>query len=206
VVGKTLNITSDKLLLTISGVAKDFPANSSFKFDIVIPRMADPYYNDELKRGTNSFNDLLMIRLVKGTNVNMFQKKLDAFSTRYFKTLTESMAKQDPKNKPEDFHVYLRPFAEAHYNQSENWNHYTDLKKHLPVGLPGDNYFIYCLFKLYPANTNQCYFPVAGCRGSQNDRSGEKADHPSILYRNTIAGFYSSYSGFAGFIYMPAFL
>ncbi|MDP9081472.1 MAG: ABC transporter permease [Bacteroidota bacterium] len=128
VIGKALNITSDKLLLTISGVAKDFPANSSFKFDIVIPRIADPYYSDELKRGTNSFNDLLMIRLVKGTNVNAFQKKLDAFSTRYFKTLTESMAKQDPKNKPENFHVYLRPFAEAHYNQSENWNHYTDLK------------------------------------------------------------------------------
>ncbi|MDB5086844.1 MAG: FtsX-like permease family protein [Mucilaginibacter sp.] len=127
-VGKTLNITSEKLLLTISGIAKDFPANSSFRFDIIIPRSTDPYYNDELKRGADGFSDLLIIRLIKGINVTAFQKKLDVFSAKYFKTLMESMAKQDPKNKPESFHVSLRPFAEAHYNQSEGWNHYTDLK------------------------------------------------------------------------------
>jgi putative ABC transport system permease protein len=128
VVGKTLNITSEKLLLTISGVAKDFPANSSLKYDIIIPRSTDPEYKDELARGTNSFNDLLIIKLVKGTDAEAFQKKLDAFSTKYFKTLMESMAQQDPKNKPENFHVTLRPFAEAHYNQSEGWDHYTDKK------------------------------------------------------------------------------
>lgn len=127
-IGKTLNITSDKILITVSGIAKDFPANSSFRFDLVIPRETDPYYNDEIKRGPDGFNDLLIIRLVKGTNVNGFQKKLDAFSKQYFKSLTESMAKEDPKNKPESFHVSLRPFAEAHYNQSEGWSHYTDLK------------------------------------------------------------------------------
>ncbi|MDB5137279.1 MAG: FtsX-like permease family protein [Mucilaginibacter sp.] len=127
-VGKVLNITSDKLLLTISGVAKDFPANSSFKFDIIVPRKADPEYAEEMKQGTNGFSDLLIIKLQKGTNEFNFQKKLDIFSKGYFKSLTESMAKDNPKDKPQSFHVYLRPFAEAHYNQSEGWNHYTDLK------------------------------------------------------------------------------
>ena len=127
-VGKTLNLTSEGLLLTVSGIAKDFPANSSFRFDIIIPRESDPYYADELKRGTNTFSDLLVVSLVKGTNLVNFQKKLAAFSKQYFKTLTESMYKEDPKNKPADFHVYLRPFADAHYNQSSGWSHYTDLK------------------------------------------------------------------------------
>jgi putative ABC transport system permease protein len=127
-VGKILNITNDKLLLTVSGVAKDFPANSSFRYDILIPFETNPYYKDELKQGTNSFNDLLILKLRKGTDAISFQKKLDVFSKIYFKSVVESIAKGSPQDKPESFHVFLRPFADAHYNQSGGWNHYTDLK------------------------------------------------------------------------------
>jgi putative ABC transport system permease protein len=127
-VGKILNITSDKLLLTVSGVAKDFPANSSFRYDIMVPFETNPYYEQELKQGTSSFNDLLILKLRKGTDAISFQKKLDAFSKIYFKSVVESMAKGSPEEKPESFHVFLRPFADAHYNQSAGWNHYTDLK------------------------------------------------------------------------------
>lgn len=128
VTGKTINITSENLLLTISGVAKDFPANSSFRFDLLIPREADAGYVKELKRGTNTFSEILILRLAPHTNIPNFHKSLDAFSTKYFKSLTDDMAKMDPKNKPAAFHVYLRPFAQAHYNQSNGWAHYTDLK------------------------------------------------------------------------------
>ncbi len=127
-IGKILNITSNKLLLTVSGVAKDFPTNSSFRYDIIVPLESNPDYQEELKQGTNSFSDLLIIRLQKGTDVVKFQKKLDVFSTIYFKSVAESMANNNPKDKPEPFHVYLRPFADAHYNQGEGWGHYTDLK------------------------------------------------------------------------------
>ena len=127
-VGKILNITKDKLLLTVSGVAKDFPANSSFRYDIMVPFETNPYYKDELKQGTNGFNDLLILTLRKGTDAVSFQKKLDAFSKVYFKSVVESMAKGSPQDKPQSFHVFLRPFADAHYNQSGGWNHYTDLK------------------------------------------------------------------------------
>lgn len=127
-IGEVLNITSDKLLLTVSGVAKDFPSNSSFRFDILVPRAADVDYVNEMKQGTNGFSDLLIIKLRKGTNEINFKKKLDDFSKGYFKSVAESMAKNNPKDKPQSFHVYLRPFAEAHYNQSVGWDHYTDLK------------------------------------------------------------------------------
>lgn len=127
-IGKVINLTGDKLLLTVTGVAQDFPTNSSFQYDILVPREIDPNYTDELKQGTNTFSDLLIIKLRPGTNAFGFQKKLDGFSKQYFKSFTESMAKNDPKDKPRDFHISLRPFAEAHYNQSEGWGHYTDSK------------------------------------------------------------------------------
>lgn len=125
-VGKTLNITSDKLLLTVTGVAKDFPQNSSYRFDILVPIKADEGYNEAMKSGVNSFSELLVIRLVKGTDLPRFQQKLDAFTKNYFKPLTDELAKEDPKTKPAQFKVYLRPYAQAHFNQSENWGHYTD--------------------------------------------------------------------------------
>ncbi|MBS1525090.1 MAG: ABC transporter permease [Bacteroidetes bacterium] len=127
-VGKVLNITSEKLLLNITGVAKDFPHNSSFRFDVVIPRETMPDYTSELAQGTNSFSDLLVIKLVKNADINAFRAKLDVFSKKYFQSLVESMAKNNPKDKPVDMHIYVRPFADAHYNQAGGWGHYTDLK------------------------------------------------------------------------------
>ena len=127
-IGKVINLVTDKLLLTVTGVAKDFPANSSFQYDILVPRETDPNYAEEIKNGTNGFSDLLVVKLQPGTDAFDFQKKLDAFSKQYFKSITESMASSHPKDKPQAFHIFLRPFADAHYNQSEGWGHYTDLK------------------------------------------------------------------------------
>jgi putative ABC transport system permease protein len=39
------------------------------------------------------------------------------------------MAKTDPEFKREDFYAAIRPLAEAHYNASSGWYHYTDLEK-----------------------------------------------------------------------------
>jgi putative ABC transport system permease protein len=75
-IGRSLNITSENLLLTITGVAKNFPANSSLNFDIVIPREADQYYAETMKGGINQFNDLAILRLNKNTNASNFQHKL----------------------------------------------------------------------------------------------------------------------------------
>jgi len=127
-IGKTLNITSENLLLTVTGVAKDFPANSSLNYDILIPRQADGDYKNEVSGGVNNFSDLTIIRLSKNTNAAAFGKKLDAFSKQYFQPVVNSMAKNDPKDKIAQMHIYLRPFADAHYSPIHTWGHYTDLK------------------------------------------------------------------------------
>ncbi|HXL56156.1 MAG TPA: ABC transporter permease, partial [Chitinophagaceae bacterium] len=129
-VGKTLLLPGeDSTLFTVSGVTKDFPVNSSFQFDLIMPRESHPGYKDELNRGLNTFSDLLIIQFKKGINIQAFQKKLDAFGKRYFQSaLKEWAAFPGSTTKPENFHIYLRPFAKAHYNASSGWWHYTDLK------------------------------------------------------------------------------
>jgi len=129
-IGKTLLFPGeDSALFTVSGIAKDFPANSSFQFDLVIPRESKAGYKEEVDRGLNTFSDLLIIQIKKGINVPAFEQKLDAFARKYFQaTLKEWAGFPGSTVKPEKFHLFLRPYAEAHYNASSGWGHYTDLK------------------------------------------------------------------------------
>jgi len=114
--------------LMVSGVYKNFPANSSFQFDMILPIESNPDYQSEYNRGVNSFSDPLILKLKKGVDPVKFQAKLDVFAKQYFKPLLVSMKKYDPKSNMRDMHIILRPFAEAHYNQATGWYHYTDLK------------------------------------------------------------------------------
>jgi len=128
-IGKVITFPNDNnLLYTVGAVCKNFPANSSFQYDMVIPIKSDPNYEDGLKNGVNSFSEPLILKLRKGTNAAAFEQKLDVFAKTYFKPLIESFRKEGPKDKVADMHIYLRPFAEAHYNQSQGWGHYTDIK------------------------------------------------------------------------------
>jgi len=125
-VGKTLLMpTNDSMLYTVSAVVKNFPANSSFQYDLLMPRESDANYAGHVQAGLNTSTDLLVIELKKGTNMAAFQQKLDAFANRYFAPSKEDV---DAGAKSPAFHIYLRPFTQAHYNASGNWGHYTDLE------------------------------------------------------------------------------
>ncbi|MDB4901470.1 MAG: FtsX-like permease family protein [Mucilaginibacter sp.] len=129
-VGKTLLMPNENNQppLTVSGVFKNFPANSSFQFDMILPMESNPDYQANYNRGVNSFSDPLILKLKKGTDAAKFQAKLDVFARQYFKPFMESIKKNDLKTNTGYMHIFLRPFAEAHYNQATGWYHYTDLK------------------------------------------------------------------------------
>lgn len=128
-IGKTLLLPNeDSMLVTVSGVAKDFPLNSSFRYDLIMPRTSTPDYKGDIDRGINTFSDLLILQLKKGTNFHLFEQKLNEFGQKYFVPTLKEWAATNHDLKPENFHIYLRPFAEAHYNISEGWDYYTDLK------------------------------------------------------------------------------
>jgi len=129
-VGKVITMPNEPKQppIKITGVFKNFPANSSFQFDMIMPIESDPDYKDDMARGVNSFSDPLIIKLQSGTDPVQFQRKLDAFAKNYFKPLLDDMRKDKPKDKVSDMHIILRPFDQAHYNQAAGWFHYTDLK------------------------------------------------------------------------------
>jgi putative ABC transport system permease protein len=128
-IGKVISFPNEKnLLFTVGGVAKNFPANSSLQFDMVIPMKSDPDYNERIANGLNTYSEPLILKLKAGTDVTKFRKKLDAFAVTYFKEEVKTAQSRDAKNKVPDVHLFLRPFADAHYNQSGSWGHYTDLK------------------------------------------------------------------------------
>src|SRR5204863_9414998 len=70
-----------------------------------------------------------ILQLKKGTNAEKFQQKLEAFVKKYFAaTLKEWASFPGSEVNPENFHIYLRPFSQAHYNASAGWGHFTNLK------------------------------------------------------------------------------
>src|SRR6185295_8863106 len=74
-------------------------------------------------------SDVLIIQLRKGTNVSSLNHKLDVFGKKYFEPTIQQWASFPESHiNPENFHIILRPFADAHYNVSEPWTHFTDLK------------------------------------------------------------------------------
>jgi len=129
-IGKTLTMPNEPTQppMIISGIFKDFPSNSSFQFDLVLNIESNPDYKKDMASGVNSFNTPLILKLRKGASANSLTAKLDAFGVNYFKPLYDSERKFDPKAKIEQMNFFLRPFSEAHYNQSQGWYHYTDLK------------------------------------------------------------------------------
>jgi len=129
-VGKILLMQneSNQSPLIVSGVFKNFPSNSSFQFNMILPMESNPDYQSDYNRGVESFSDPLVLKLKKGVDAAKFQAKLDVFAKQYFKPLLESLKKNEFKTHVGYMHIFLRPFAEAHYNQATGWYHYTDLK------------------------------------------------------------------------------
>jgi len=129
-VGKTLIFTTEDKMppVTISGVFKNFPVNSSFQYDLILPMESDPNYRGNLADGLNSSNKLLILKLKPGIEVAAFNRKLNKYADGLYAAYDEKLhatAEQTKNDKP---NIVLRSFADAHYNQSDGWPHYTDLK------------------------------------------------------------------------------
>lgn len=130
-IGKTIILSNrDQREFIVSGIVKDFPPNSSFQFDLLFPRESSKGYEEAVKRGLNTFSDLLIIQLAPGSDVQAFERNLNAFGKQYFKDVLQEMASYPGSNvKPEHFHMFLRPFSQAHYSDNRGWGHYTDKEK-----------------------------------------------------------------------------
>ena len=128
-IGKTISFAkADTILYTVAGVAKDFPTNSSYDYDIVMPLEAHPsHLENAADRSKNHFNYTTLLLLKKNTDVQAFEKKLISFSKNYYADEVKDWQKNNKDNKLTNFHLSIRPFADAHFNTAP-WGHYSNLE------------------------------------------------------------------------------
>lgn len=124
-IGNIIQLADDTAhLFTVSGIAEDAPANSSIQYDLLLPTISSPDYEQNIKERFNHSTHPMIIELADDADVLQFEKKLDIWSKSYFADYFKYFKDTDI-NK---FHLYLRPFAESHYNVSAPWGHYTNAK------------------------------------------------------------------------------
>ncbi|MFM9909899.1 MAG: ABC transporter permease [Chitinophagaceae bacterium] len=129
-VGKTISLAAENgKNFTVAGVSKNFPSNSSYDYDIVMPLEAHPSHLESIAdRSNNHFNYATILLLKKNIDRAAFEKKLTAFSKSYFAATVKEWAEQEPDKKAIDFQLYIRAFTKAHLNTAYPWGHYTNLE------------------------------------------------------------------------------
>ncbi|MBL0134212.1 MAG: ABC transporter permease [Chitinophagaceae bacterium] len=129
-VGKTFKLANDSSrIYTITGVMKDFPSNSSLKYEMIFPIAGDPgYIEDMADRSNNHYKTVTLLQFRKGTDMKQFNAKLETFTQKYFAETIKGMNEDGPDKKKEEFHLSLMPFAQAHYSDSNPWGHFTNLE------------------------------------------------------------------------------
>lgn len=129
-VGKTIEVDTDTAqVYTVSGIAKDAPANSSIQYDLVMPLESDPGYAEQLKQVFNQANVLYMIELAENVDYRQFEIKMNQWVEGYYtKPYVAAYAQYLKDYDFKNFRWYLRPLTSCHYNVSQPWGHYTDSK------------------------------------------------------------------------------
>lgn len=127
VMGKILSINSDgEKLYTVTGVFKNFPANSSMQYDI-ITAFDEEEFKENIGRGYNSMMYTTFIELKANTSFSLVAKKVDAFGKSRFSEMIKRDAAASLDKKPLNFHLQLRLLSECHYSLTDGWGHYTNL-------------------------------------------------------------------------------
>ncbi|MET0299902.1 MAG: FtsX-like permease family protein [Flavitalea sp.] len=129
VMGKTLLLPDrDSMLMTITGVIEDVPGNSSIKFNILLPIEIGTDLQENLEGGFNQSRYQIIIHLKENIDAVKFETKLNEWVKGYFVEPYLSKVGFFEPDLVAQMHWYLRPLADAHYNVSTFWGHYTNAK------------------------------------------------------------------------------
>jgi putative ABC transport system permease protein len=137
-VGSTIKLITDTTqVYTVSAVVADAPENSSIQYSLIVPLVSDPGYQDYMSQGFNQSSHFYVIELADKVDYRKFETKMNNWVVDYYtKPLEVLYGKMLNNYDFQKFRWFLRPLAEAHYNASVGWGHYTDRRK---------IYQLYCL-------------------------------------------------------------
>jgi putative ABC transport system permease protein len=111
-IGKDLEIQlgRDKLLFTVTGLAKDASLESSIQFNVFIPFSNAPYIWSEQARtsGWSNVNPETYVLLKKDADANALNKKIDAI-------MNPLVARN---YKPGEYRIRLQPMKDLHFNST----------------------------------------------------------------------------------------
>jgi putative ABC transport system permease protein len=129
VIGKVLKSGKDEgQLFTVSAVAKKFPLNSSMQFDVLFPIESRSDYQEKIEQGVNHASCLTLVQFQKGTDLELFRKKLASFGEEYFGASKVNFEKNNPLAKNVKINLGTRLFSNGHFNASTPWFYFTNLK------------------------------------------------------------------------------
>jgi len=106
--GTTLRLDTDSALYKITGIARDFPANSHLQYDMILSYVSLYSGNMNWKEAEYDFTDSDFwhyIRLKPGTDYKKLEARFPAFSRKYF---------QGDKVSGSDEKFSLQPLLDAH--------------------------------------------------------------------------------------------
>jgi len=118
-VGKTveLNLYNQNQSFVVSGVAEDFPDNSSISFDVLMRFENYNNYQQNLDKWDTG-NHVTYVKLNAGTDRALFEKRLIPFAKNHFKEDISNIKRDGaaPDVNGNVFTVNLTPFAGNHFN------------------------------------------------------------------------------------------
>jgi len=104
-IGKTL-LLGNKDLVMVTGIAKDVPENSQFKFDILYSASTLEKFNPGVSEQWGNFGSYTFLLLAKGTNANLLESKFPSF-------LKKHISESDRKGG-EDYALFLKPLKDIY--------------------------------------------------------------------------------------------
>jgi putative ABC transport system permease protein len=103
--GKTL-LMDNQVPVKVTGIAKDVPANSQFKFDVLYSISSlEKRFPGRLEQWGN-FGNFTYLLLAKGANPAQLQSKFPAFLKRHIS--------EDNRKQGQDYALYLKPLKDAY--------------------------------------------------------------------------------------------
>jgi putative ABC transport system permease protein len=95
-----------------------------------MPLLSDPDYKGNIEGGFNSADHLYVVELADNVDYKKFETRMNKWVVEYYtKPFVAEYGKYYTDYNFKNFRWYLRPFADAHYNASDRWGHYTDANK-----------------------------------------------------------------------------
>jgi putative ABC transport system permease protein len=128
-IGKTIMLPDrDSMIATVTGVVEDVPINSSIKYSLIFPITIGNDLAENMEGGFNQSRYQILVELNEKVDAAAFEQKMNKWLVSYF---IDPYLKKEAWVKPElieQMHWSLRPMADAHYNSSTPWDHYTNAK------------------------------------------------------------------------------